>query len=131
MVIGVVHLSARHRFSDLSVDLQALLYDAVGGSGGERLLTKLEKHCFVIREMPIEAFPDISIWTDYRDRTYAEAMVGQRLPPAIVCGEKWLDGRHRVWVWRKTGMKRVPCIDLADIGLAYPFEGIARLNAAT
>jgi len=110
--------------------LQALVYDVVGGSGSEKLLTKLEKHCFVIREMPIEAFPDISIWTDYRDRTYAEAMVGQRLPPAIVCGEKWVDGRHRLWAWRKTGMKRVPCIDLADIGLAYPFEGIARLEAA-
>ncbi len=85
--------------------------------------------CFVIREMPIEAFPDISIWTDYRDRAYAEAMEGQRLPPAIVCGGKWVDGRHRVWLWRRTGMKHVPCIDLANIGLAYPFEGIARLNA--
>jgi hypothetical protein len=131
MVIGDVRLSARRRFSDLPEDLQALLYDVVGSSDDDELLAKMEKHCFAVREIPIEAFPDISIWTDYRDRTYAEAMVGQRLPPAIVCGEKWLDGRHRVWVWRKTGTKRVPCIDLADIGLAYPFEGIARLNVVT
>jgi hypothetical protein len=131
MVIGGVHLNARRRFSDLPEDLQALLYDVVGSSGGEKHLTKLERHCFVVRGMPIAAFPDISVWTDCRDRAYTEAMVGRSLPPVIVCGEKWLDGRHRLWVWRKTGMKRVPCIDLADIGLAYPFEGIARLNAAT
>jgi hypothetical protein len=130
MVTGGVHLNARRRFSDLPEDLQALLYDVVGSSDDNDLLVETETHCFAIHEIPIEAFPDISIWTDYRDRAYAEAMVGQSLPPAIVCGEKWVDGRHRVWVWRKTGMKRVPCIDLADIGLAYPFEGIARLNAA-
>jgi hypothetical protein len=114
----------------LPEDLQVLICDVVGSSDDDELLAKMETHCFAIREIPIEAFPDISIWTDYRDRAYAEAMEGQRLPPAIVCGGKWVDGRHRVWVWRRTGMKHVPCIDLADIGLAYPFEGIARLNAA-
>jgi len=123
-------MNARHRFSDLPEDLRVLLFEVVGSSGAEELLTTLERHCFAVREIPIGAFPDISVWTDYRDRTYTEAMVGQRLPPSIVCGEKWLDGRHRVWVWRKTGIKRVPCIDLADIGLTYPCEGIARLNAA-
>ena len=121
-------MNARHRFSDLPDDLQALLYDVVGSSGGEDLLTKLEEHRFTIHELPIAAFPKVSVWTDYRDRAYAETMVGQRLPPVIVCGEKWLDGRHRMWVWRKTGMKRVPCIDLEDIGLTYSFEGIARLT---
>lgn len=130
MVIGSFNMNARHRLSDLPEDLQALLYDVVGSSGSEDLLTELERHYFAVREIPIAAFPEISISTDYRDRTYAEAMAGQSLPPAIVCGEKWLDGRHRVWAWRKTGMKRVPCIDLADIGLTYPFEGIAHLNAA-
>ena len=128
MVIGDFNLNARRRFSDLPEDLQALLYDVVGCSGGEALLTKLEKHCFAVHEIPIAAFPDISIWTDYRDRTYAEAMMGQSLPPAIVCGKKWLDGRHRVWMWRRSKMKRVPCIDLADIGLTYPLKGIARLK---
>jgi hypothetical protein len=88
----------------------------------------MEEYCFAVREVPVAAFPDISVWTDYRDRAYAEAMIGQDLPPAIICREKWIDGRHRVWVWRRSGMKSVPCIDLAEIGFSYPLDGIAPLD---
>jgi hypothetical protein len=122
-------MSARYCwFSNLPEDLQVLLSEIISGSGGEDLLTELEGHRFTVHELPIAAFPDASIWTDYRDRAYAEAMVGERLPPVIICGKKWLDGRHRVWVWRKSGTSRVPCIDLAEIGLSYPFPGIATLD---
>ena len=119
----------RRRFSDLPEDLQVLLFEIVSSSDGDELLSaKLQGDCFTVRELPIAAFPDVPIGTDYRDRKYAEAMVGQNLPPAIVCGEKWLDGRHRVWAWRKSGVKRVPCIDLAEIGFLYPFDSVALLD---
>jgi hypothetical protein len=122
-------MSARHcRFPDLPEDLQVLLFEIIGNSGGDELLTKLEGHRFAIHELPIAAFPDASISGDYRDRAYAEAMAGQPLPPVIICGKNWLDGGHRVWLWRKSGIKRVPCLDLADIGLTHPFAGIAYLN---
>ena len=122
-------MSARYRhFSDLPEDMQVLLLEIVGNSGGEELLTKLEGHRFTVHELPVSAFPSASLWTDYRDRTYAEAMVGQTLPPVIVCGKNWLDGRHRVWMWRKSGTKRFPCIDLAEIGFSYPFDGIGTLD---
>jgi len=128
MVIGGHNLKTRYCLSDLPEDLQVLLFDLVGISDDGKLLKELAEHCFAVHELPIDMFPDVSVWTDYRDRTYADAMVGQDLPPAIVCGEKWLDGRHRVWVWRRNGMKRVPCIDLAEIGFSYPLDGIASLD---
>jgi hypothetical protein len=129
MVVGGRTMNTRCHFSDLPEDLQVLLFEIVGGAGGENLLNELGRHCFAVREIPMAAFPDVSAWTDYRDRKYAEAMAGHELPPAVICDNVWLDGRHRVWVWRKSGMKHVPCIDLAEIGLAYPFEPIAHLKS--
>ena len=66
--------------------------------------------------------------SDYRGEEYAEAMVGQRLPPLVIHGNKWLDGRHRLSALRRAGITCVECIDLSDIFPVYPFEPIGFLS---
>jgi len=116
------------RFSELPDDVQTFLSEMVGCSGTEELLDRLRRHRFKIRNVPASAFPAVPVWTDYRDRAYTEEMVGKSLPPAIICGKQWLDGRHRVWAWRRAGREQIPCIDLAEIGFSYPFKPVATLN---
>ena len=52
----------------------------------------LELHWFEIHRVPVAAFPRVKMWTDYRNRAYAEAMIGGELPPILICGDHWLDG---------------------------------------
>jgi len=113
---------------DLPEDMQVLLTEIVGATASNATLRKLSKHSFTVYGLPITAFPVVPIWTDYRGRAYTNSMLGRNLPPVILCGRKWIDGRHRLWVWRKEGMTRVPCIDLADIGLSYKFKAITLLE---
>ena len=114
--------------SDLPDDLQVLVGDFVEDSLGERGLELMDTHWFEIHRVPVTAFPQVKMWTDYRNRAYADAMIGEELPPVLICGDHWLDGRHRVWVARRTGSATVDCIDLSEIGVCGRFERLGRLK---
>jgi len=113
--------------SDLPEDMQILISDFIEEASGQHGLTAAGNHHFQLLTLPVAAFPEVEMWTDYRDRAYSEAMIGKKLPPVIVCGRNWLDGRNRVWAARKTGRFTVDAIDLAELGLSL-VEGLGILN---
>jgi hypothetical protein len=55
-------------------------------------------------------------------------MLGAHLPPVVVCGDHWLDGRHRVWAARRARLQTIACIDLAEFGVTRCFGPIGRLR---
>ncbi len=124
----MMELPAWH-ISELPEDLQVLICDFVEAGLAEAGLRKLESHRFRAKTVPITAFPKVEMWTDYRNRAYSEAMVGRELPPVLVCGGQWLDGRNRIWAARVGGKATVECIDLADIGLSVALEHLGTLSA--
>ena len=113
--------------SDLPDDMQVLLTDIVEGELGTEALGMLRKHRFRARRVPLSWFPHARLDTRERGSRYAGAMIGQHLPPIVVCGRKWVDGRHRVWALRRSGCTRVDCIDIAEIGCSYPFPHLGKL----
>lgn len=118
----------RCSFRDLPDDLQTLIFEIVDVVAGERGLERLEAHEFEIHLLPIAAFPRVPISGDYRGEKYAEAMAGKHLPPLVVHGKKWLDGRHRLCALRRAGVTYVECIDLSDVFPTYPFEPLGLLS---
>jgi len=114
--------------SELPDDLQVLISDFVEDSLGVAGFERMESHPFVIHRVPVAAFPRVKMWTDYRDRAYSKAMIGQRVPPILICGDHWLDGRNRVWAARRSGKTTVDCIDLSEIGVCVRFERLGRLR---
>lgn len=102
--------------SELPDDLQVLVFDFVEQYLGEPGIKKLKRHRFRINDLPISAFPEVEMWTDYRNENYCKAMIGRQLPPVIICGNQWLDGRNRVWAARSSRTAVVACIDLAELG---------------
>jgi hypothetical protein len=74
--------------SELPDDLQVLVSDFVEDSLGEWGLARLKSHGFRVRRVSISAFPRVKMWTDYRDRACAEAMIGQTLPPIPLSGDQ-------------------------------------------
>lgn len=113
---------------ELPDDLQVLVSDFVEDSLGVEGFELMESHPFTIHRVPVAAFPCVRMWTDYRDRAYSEAMIGQHVPPILICGEHWLDGRNRVWAARRSGRTTVDCIDLSEIGVRVRFERLGRLH---
>ena len=120
--------SRRCHISELPDDLQILVLDFIEDSLGECGLDQFKNHRFRIHRMPLSAFPRVRMWTDYRDRAYAEAMIGQQFSPILLCGEEWLDGKNRVWASRRCKKDSVDCIDLAEIGLSVRHRGLGRLR---
>lgn len=104
------------QFSELPDDLQVLVFDLVEHFLGEIGIRKLTQHLFRIHDLPISAFPEVEMWSDYRNETYSKAMIGRQLPPVIICRDQWLDGRNRVWAARRSRKAVVACIDLAELG---------------
>ena len=76
-------------FSDLPEDLQILICDFVEDALGISGVNALLSHKFTIHRVLLNAFPVVDMWTDYRDESYTEAMIGQDLPPVVLCGEQW------------------------------------------
>ena len=113
---------------ELPDDLQILVFDFVEDSLGERGFERLKNHRFHFRSVPLSAFPHVKMWTDYRDRAYAEAMIGRKLPPILLCGDQWLDGKNRVWASRCAGRNVVDCIDLSEIGVRIRHKALGELH---
>jgi hypothetical protein len=117
----------RCRFHELPDDMQTLVSDIVGVVASEQDWEKLKNHEFEIHQLPISIFPSVPISTDYRNKQYAEAMFGKKLPPLLIHGHKWLDGRHRLWAFKQMDVTFVECIDLQEIFPNYPHEPIGFL----
>lgn len=73
--------------------------------------------------LPLTRFPDLDMVMsqgDERGETYARDMFGvPDLPPVIVSGKQWLDGRHRVWAAKQQGHTSIDAIDLSGFGISY------------
>jgi hypothetical protein len=117
----------RCSFRDLPDDMQILIAEIIDVVGSEQDCEKLKDHSFEIHELPIAIFPSVPISTDYRDEKYAEAMIGEKLPPLLIHGDKWLDGRHRLWAFKQMGITSVECIDLQEFFTNYPYEPVGLL----
>jgi hypothetical protein len=109
-------------FQDLPDDMQVLLFELTERAAGESALQKLEGHSFRVRTLPITVFPSVPLSTDYRDDQYVSAMIGKSLPPVVIHGVKWIDGRHRLSALKQSGAASVECISLDEIFPDYPFE---------
>ena len=120
----------RCSFQDLPEDMQTLVFEIVEAAAGESGLERLEVHEFNVRSLPVSAFPSIPMSTDYRDEEYGEAMIEKGLPPLVIHGNKWLDGRHRLWALKRANVVSVDCIDLQEIFAEYPYQPLGFLTAA-
>jgi hypothetical protein len=117
-------------FKDLPDDMQVLLFELVERVAGEPGLQKLDEHSFRVWVLPITVFSSVPLLTDYRDEQYTFAMIGKLLPPVVVHGNKWIDGRHRVWALKESGASSVECINLNVIFPDYPYEPTGILSCA-
>lgn len=93
------------QLTDLPDDMQVLLAD----------LSVEELSEFAIVQIEMARFPVVPIsdgFLDCRGEAHVEAMRGCALPPVIVSGSNWLDGRHRVEAMRRDGIKTVSAIDI-------------------
>jgi hypothetical protein len=115
--------------SQLPEDMQVLISDFVEDSLGAEGLEQLSLHQFQLYSLPLVVFPRVGMWTDYRDRAYSEAMIGQKVPPIVLCNGHWLDGRNRVWAARESGQATVKCIDLSEVGVTVRFPQLGKLYA--
>jgi hypothetical protein len=118
----------RCSFQVLPDDIQTLVSDIVGIAASEKDWEKLNNHEFKIHQLPILVFPSVPIFTDFRDEQYAEAMIGKKLPPVLIHGHKWLDGRHILWAFKQMSFSFVDSIDLQEIFSDYPYDVISLLK---
>jgi hypothetical protein len=104
------------RLSDFPDDVQVLVQDIVSAADDSDTVERLWRHEFVVRRRKLTNFPRRIRFCDYRGTDYALSMVGQSLPPVVVCGQSLLDGYHRVWAARHQDRKWIAAIDLEEIG---------------
>ena len=67
------------------------------------------------RAVRVDRFPDVGLATVSDDRGLAHVaqMAGQYLPPVVLNGDVWMDGRHRIRHLKDAGVEWVLAIDLA------------------
>lgn len=98
-------------FATLPDDMQDILMSFFGEFDQDvpaQLPTKLIK---------LSRFPDAKLADgvhDERGVDYAKDMIGQAVPPIIVYGDTWLDGRHRVWAAKNERKAQIEAIDIAQ-----------------
>jgi hypothetical protein len=115
-------------FAKLPFDLQVLIGDLVELADGEAAARQLWFQTFGVNKIALSRFPYVAVCSDYRDAAYTANMRGRRLPPVVVCGDQWWDGRHRVHVARLEGKRRISAIDLQELGLRIPGEPLGILS---
>lgn len=135
---GLQHLMPNAAFSgkeintaDLPEDKQDILMSFFG-EFGQDTPSRLP-----VRSLPVSAFPNVKLAdgvNDERGESYARKMIGKEVPPIIVYGNTWLDGRHRVWAAKQEGKKTIEAIDLANLlppDATKVIEPIAKLLPGT
>ena len=96
--------------ADLPPDMQDIL-GSFFEEFGERLPAAL-----ATVTVPLNRFPDVPLadgLIDERGIEYARAMIGAEVPPVIVYGDLWLDGRHRVWAAKQDGKTEIKAFDIS------------------
>jgi hypothetical protein len=97
-------------------DLQTLLFELFDLQGLVLPVT------LPLRTLPLRRFPDLG-WDelapgDERGPAYARAMAyAPNLPPVLISGTTWLDGRHRVWAARYRHDAFIDALDLTAAGI--------------
>lgn len=100
------------RLKDLPEDIQVLIADFIG----DELDPDTE---YSVLEIPTDAFPRVTGDTlDLaRGVPHAAAMTDwKNMPPVLIHGDKWMDGRHRVYAARVQRQPVVQAIDLEEHG---------------
>lgn len=111
----------------LPFDMQVLIGDFVELAAGESAARNLSLQTFRVHQISLRRFASVKLHSDYRDEAYADNMRGWRLPPVIICGDQWWDGRHRVYVARLEGKSSISAIDLRELGLVIPGTPLGKL----
>ncbi len=120
-------------FLQLPDDMQVLLGQIVEESGTQKYWDRLVKddHIFTIRKIPVASIPDEPIGQDdgdERDEKYARRMIGADTPPIVFYKNIWLDGKHRVWAAKKSGLKTIDAIDLSELGDLNITDGMGKAS---
>jgi hypothetical protein len=117
--------------AELPEDLQILILQVLESCDIQLMDEHADSMRLPVRTLPINLFPDTPIISsgDDRDLTYAKEMINQKLPPIVICGNQWIDGRHRLWALKKMKVKSVRCIDLQSLIGTYPFPKIATITS--
>jgi hypothetical protein len=101
-------------------DLPPDMHDILQGFFGEMSLDVPAE--LGVKQLPLSLFPDVELADgihDARGVEYAKKMIGQAVPPIVVWGGHWLDGRHRVWAAKSGDHDVIDAIDLKDY---LPFD---------
>jgi hypothetical protein len=99
--------NSRILVSTLPDDMQVLIQD----------LAKSPRQSYPVRTIGLDRFPMVEVADGVLDargeQTVLQMMQDRKqLPPIIVAGESWLDGRHRVDALRRSGETSVVAIDI-------------------
>jgi hypothetical protein len=101
-------------FGSLPPDLREWVYKVIESWGGKKrdlIMQTIDNTVFRIKMIPTARFPDKELY-DGEDTDYAKAMIGASVPPVIMYGNTWIDGRHRVYAAKNSNQKMVAAIDL-------------------
>lgn len=92
----------------LPEDMQVLLFQFFEDNGLE-LPSELP-----IVTILVDWFNNIPFSKNDRGEEYANAMIGQKVPPIVISNGNILDGRHRLFAAKKEGKKYIEAIDLSN-----------------
>lgn len=65
---------------------------------------------------------------DSRDEAHALSIPIDDNHPVVLISNDFVDGRHRLYKARKTGLRTVPAINLGDIGVTIVTNSMGRLR---
>lgn len=102
-------------FTSLPDDMQELISCYFDNAGIDDVPALLP-----LRQIPLALFPDVALadgLIDTRGQVYAQDMMHTSgwLPPVVVHGDSWMDGRHRVWASKQVGRLWTTAIDLKGL----------------
>ncbi|AOG03259.1 hypothetical protein [Bosea sp. RAC05] len=100
-------------YADLPEDMQVLI--------GDFLELEEDDHpaAFLVTLVDVDTLPYVAL--DERDRGEAHArdMDLSETPPILIADGQFLDGKHRLFQARETGVERLPAIDLSGMVSAH------------
>lgn len=119
-------------FEDLPDDMQQLLHDFADCDEGVAW-DALDGFKFPVYDVPTTLFPQHKLGYqtpggDSRDEAHALGIPIDDQHPVVLVGNDFVDGRHRLYKARKTGLKTVPAINLEDVGVTSVVNSMGRLK---
>lgn len=98
-------------FHSLPDDMQCLIYDFAGSDMGNI------PAMLPTREVRISDIPIVRLCEFDRGMAYARALTPDNAPPLIIADNHFLDGKHRCFSFRESGVQSFTAIDLTGIAL--------------